>query len=397
MSICSFNKFISKHQIPNQEYLRFFSAIMAEQFCKICRKCSLLALFMLYLQLCFSQYNFKEVDNWLRSNANGLGGRAVLMILKDGKIIYEKAENNLTRRQRSIAKLIARRQGKSSDELLADYTSTSRQNIASSSKWLSAALVMTFVSEGKLSLNDSVGRYLPEFTAEGKGHISIWQCLAHMTGITAGNLQQSREMISHQKNMNEVVKKIATLPMEEEPGEIFHYSSIGLQIAAAIIERIAGKNFRTLFQERIAGPCEMLNTDFGSSPVPLAAGGAFSTPEDYMHFLQMILQNGKYKDRQVLSENAVKLMQKDYTMDTRIAYSPAEAEDWGYGLGEWVMDNSLERSSAVTSPGLFGTFPWVDNQRQYAGFLFVFNLKNKGRNNLYKELKSIVDHAIDTK
>ena len=66
----------------------------------------------------------------------------------------------------------------------------------------------------------------------------------------------------------------------------------------------------------------------------------------------------------------------------------------GYGFGEWVMDDAVNRSSAVTSPGLFGSFPWVDNERKYAGFLFVFNLKQKGRNKMYKELKGIIDNEI---
>ncbi len=156
------------------------------------------------------------------------------------------------------------------------------------------------------------------------------------------------------------------------------------------------EDFKTLFRERIAIPCEMTNTDFGNTSVPLAAGGAFSTPEDYAHFLQMILQDGMYKAKQVLSKESVDAMQHNYAKGARVAYSPAEAGGWGYGFGEWVMDDAVGRSSAVTSPGLFGSFPWVDNERQYAGFLFVFNLKNKGRAEKYRELKSIIDKEIDS-
>jgi len=56
-------------------------------------------------------------------------------------------------------------------------------------------------------------------------------------------------------------------------------------------------------------------------------------------------------------------------------------------LGEWVMDDATgeKRSNAITSPGLFGSFPWVSNDKQYAGLLFVFNIKSKGRNEKYKE------------
>ncbi len=195
--------------------------------------------------------------------------------------------------------------------------------------------------------------------------------------------------------MNETMEKIAVLPMEGEPGKVFHYSSIGLQIVAAVIEKISGKDFETLFKERISIPCGMKNTDFGNDKVPLAAGGAFSTPEDYIHFLQMILQDGFYNARQVLSKESVIKMQMNYAKDAKIAYSPAEAGNWGYGLGEWVMDDAVKRSDAVTSPGLFGSFPWVDNKRKYAAFLFVFNLKQKGRQKSYMELKTIVDNEID--
>ena len=61
--------------------------------------------------------------------------------------------------------------------------------------------------------------------------------------------------------------------------------------------------------------------------------------------------------------------------------------------GEGEMPTSL-RSNAVTSPGLFGSFPWIDNEKKYAGFLFVFNINNKGRNEKYRELKQLADAAV---
>ena len=56
-----------------------------------CRKFSLIACFLLFLQFTFAQNYFAKTDAWLKNNLNQLGGRAVLVILKDGKIIYEKA------------------------------------------------------------------------------------------------------------------------------------------------------------------------------------------------------------------------------------------------------------------------------------------------------------------
>lgn len=370
--------------------------ILSYNLSRFCRKCSLIGYFLLLFQFAFTQkYNFAEADNWLNENLNNLGGRVVLVILKDGKIIYENAENNLSPKQKVIGKFIAKRQGKDPEQVLKDYGFTTKAAIASCSKWLSAALVMTFVDDGKLSLDDTIGKFLPVFSQHQKGNITIWECLSHTTAINGGDLKESREIINQASSMDETMEKIAGQPMEGEPGKVFHYSSIGLQVAADVIEKISGKDFKTLFQERIAMPCDMKNTDFGSSNIPLAAGGAYSTPEDYIHFLQMILQNGYYNGKQVLSKESIIKMQRNYTKGSRVAYSPAEAGNWGYGLGEWIMDEVTGRSNAVTSPGLFGSFPWVDNEKQYAGFLFVFNLKNKGRGKIYKELKSIVDRQMN--
>jgi CubicO group peptidase (beta-lactamase class C family) len=85
--------------------------------------------------------DFSKVDAWLEANTRQMGGKAVLMVGKDGKVVYSRAVN---------------------DRILGGkYTLQTRVPIASCSKWLSAALVMTFVDEGKLRLGDTVGRYLP--------------------------------------------------------------------------------------------------------------------------------------------------------------------------------------------------------------------------------------------
>ena len=372
----------------------------------ICRKFSLLLYCMLLFQVSGAQNDFGKVDNWLKNNLEELGGRAVLVIYKDGKVVYTHSENGLNKRQKMVAKFMAKRQGKDQSEMTEDLEPSSRLRIASCSKWLSAALVMTFIDEGKLNPDDSVGKYLPVMTANGKGNIKIWQCLSHLTGIKAGTLKESLQEMKEIKSMEEAIEKIAGQPMEGEPGKTFHYGNVGLQIVGAVIEKISGKSFETLFAERIAKPCDMTNTDFGKGKVALPAGGAFSTANDYLNFLAMILNDGKFNGKQVLSKSSVIKMQQNYAKGAKIISSPAEAGSWGYGFGEWVMDPTptlsipiaIERegarSVAVTSPGLFGSFPWVDNQKKYAGFLFCFNLKSKGRNERYKELKQLVDEAL---
>ncbi len=365
--------------------------------------------------------NFSGVDNWLDNNISELGGRAVVLIYKDGKIIYSKEQNEISRKQKFGAKWLAKKTGKEAD--LNNFTVDTKQRIASCSKWLTAALAMTFVDEGNLNLEDTIGKFLPVMTAHNKGKIKVWQCFSHLTGIkqvgVAATMNGSdddsgdepekklslKEKLKKFKNkkdngwntMQEAIDSIAYAPMEGEPGKTFHYGNAGLQIIAAILEKLSNKDFETIFQERIAKPLQMNNTDFGNVKVPLAAGGAYSTPNDYLNFLKMILNEGKFNGKQILSKQSIIDMQKNCVLqDTKVVYSPTEAGNWGYGFGEWVMDDATEnkRSNAITSPGLFGTFPWVDNGKKYCAILFTFNIKSKGRHERYTELKKLVDDAI---
>lgn len=255
---------------------------------------------------------------------------------------------------------------------------------------------MTFIDEGNLKLNDKVGKFLAILSAYGKGAITIAQCLSHTTGINSGDLKESMQAFKDVANMNEAVEAIAILPVDSKAGESFRYSNTGLQIAATVIEKISGKDFKTLFAERIATKCGMKNTDYGDTPVPLAAGSAFSTAKDYLQFLEMILNERMFNCKKVLSKVSIIEMQKNNTRGKKIMYSLNEAGNWNYGLGEWIMGEveTGARSNSVTSPGLFGSFPWVDNKNIYCAVLFTYNIKNKGRSDKYFSLKRIVDAAL---
>jgi len=336
-----------------------------------------------------AQNNFKKLDNWLADNASAMGGRDILLIYKDGHIIYSHAEKNMNMRQRILDRYAAKKQGDKVD--FSNYTPDTRQAIASCSKWLSAALVMTFVDEGKLKLTDTVGRYLPILTQHGRGNITIADCLAHLTAVKSPELKEEMRDLKDMNTMDDAITAIANLPMEGQPGKVFHYSNTGLQIAAAVIEKISGDNFRHLFAERIAKPLNMNHTDFGFSKVPLPAGGAVSTPNDYINFLVMILNKGTFNGKRILSEKSIAEMQINrQTHDVKIAYTPAQIGGFGYGFGEWILGPGF-----ISSPGLFGSFPWVDNNKGYAAFLMTFYLNNQGRDNRYLELKKLVDDAIN--
>ena len=351
-------------------------------------KVLIVAMLLLGYSKLSAQNNFKKLDSWIDDNASEMGGRAILMIYKDGQVIYSHSVNEMNMKQKMATRYFAKRQGKAAN--MDDYTPSTKLAVASCSKWYSAALIMTFVDEGKLMLTDTVGKYLPVLSQHGKGRITISECLSHLTGIEAPQLKENIKDVVDAGSMDEVIETIAKMPMEGEPGKTFHYSNTGLQIAGAVLEKISGKNFETLFAERIAAPLNMKNTDFGKGKVALPAGGAISTPEDYLNFLVMIMNRGVFNNKRILSESSIAQMQVNrLTPDVKIVYSPAEAHSLGYGFGEWTMGNNI-----VSSPGLFGSFPWVNNDKKYCGFLMTFYIKNTGRNERYFELMKLVDDAV---
>lgn len=363
----------------------------------LCLKCRFALAFLLIFQLAHTQARFESLSAWMQKNIEPLGGRAVLLVYKNGEIVYSQSVNQLNKRQEIAAKIAAVRQGISTEAALSDFTPTTRLRIASSSKWLTAALAMTFVDEGKLRLQDTIGKYLPIMSKYGKGQIKVWHCLSHLTGIKQGGLRETLDDLKSVENMSESIEQIARLPMEGEPGLSFHYGNAGMQIIAAIVEKIGGANFETLFAQRIAEPLEMKATDFGKTAVPLAAGGAWSTPEDYMNLLVMLLNEGMYKDKRILSKAAIHEMMKNrIRKDCLIAYRPEELGVWEYGFGAWVMDGVAadKRSMQLACPGLFGSFPWIDANNNYCAFLLTMNMRTKGRKELYEELVQLTTEAV---
>jgi CubicO group peptidase (beta-lactamase class C family) len=305
----------------------------------------------------------------LKEKQNTLGGNVCMLVYKDNKIVYEKN--------------------------LGKYNSATIEPIASCSKWLTAALVMRLVEEGKLSLEDSIGKFLPVFTKNKKGNIKVKHCLSHTTGIQGEQITIASLMARKKySSLEEEVNEIALKPKAAKPGDQFFYGSIGINIAGRIIEVITKKDFESNFQERIAKPLEMKNTSFKSNHAVDPSGGVRSTASDYMNFLIMILNKGTFKGEKILESKSIEQMQQNFTEDVKVSFVPDQAMGLDYGLGEWIVEKDEDDNTAVvSSPGLFGAFPYVDLLHNYAAIIFVKTFKFKDRDKTYKEIKAAVDKA----
>jgi CubicO group peptidase (beta-lactamase class C family) len=111
---------------------------------------------------------------------------------------------------------------------------------------------------------------------------------------------------------------------------------------------------------------------------PLLQGGAVTTAEDYMRFLTMIDQHGLYQGKRILSKKAVDEMETAQTIGKPMAYVPPGVVGGAqYALGNWCEQWGAEgHCTLVSSPGAFGTFPWIDRQSDVYG---IFFLKGRSR------------------
>ncbi len=349
------------------------SETMSQKPVSTCLKSSLLAICLLFLQFSQAQKDFSELEKAINEKQKLLGKDFVVMIWKkDDTLIYKKE--------------------------FGEFNSKTQVPIASCSKWLTAALVMKFVDEGKISLDDPVSKYLPIYETYGKKYITIRHCLSHMTGIqsepiTILKLLERRKFASLEEEVDAFAKK----EIQANAGTEFRYSNIGLNIAARVLEVISKKKFDALIKTKLFIPLGMKNSTFSSEYETAInpSGGAKSTPDDYMKFLVMMMNKGVYHGQRILSEESVEQMLQVQTKPEQIKYAPKAAEGFNYALGAWVAEESNGKATAITSPGLFGTWPMVDYCRGYAYIFFVKNLLGEQRADAQIGFKKIIDQQME--
>jgi CubicO group peptidase (beta-lactamase class C family) len=255
------------------------------------------------------------------------------------------------------------------------YTSDTVIPIASASKWLTAATMMTLVDEGKVSLEDPVSKFLPDFTGT-TGNATLRQLLSHTAGIA-----QTSCIWEAQQTLEQCVRSVASQKPAYEPGTKFSYGNTTFSVAGRIIEVVSGQSFEKAFESRIAKPLGMKHTRFDgnyypteSNPVPAAS--AESTLNDYGNFVEMIFNRGEINGTRVLSEHSVLEMETDSVKGLNTSSDTAVLTTGipTYGLGTWRDATTKDDVGVVTSGnGAYGFYPWVDRSRNGYGIIFVFD------------------------
>jgi CubicO group peptidase (beta-lactamase class C family) len=320
------------------------------------------------------------------------------------------------------------------------------------------ALMMLY-EEGRFQLFEPLAAYLPAFgkvrvykqnpddtAGEEKlsRMITVRDLLTHTAGLTYNFLDDSPVSEMYRKPgflgdsnrcLEEVVDDLASLPLAFQPGTRWHYS-MGIDVAARLIEVLSGLPLREFLKQRILDPLAMIDTDYcvpaekydrlaAMYGLPDIAGpntsiktmveafnngcnerqdvsetypvdkpetfvrggyGLFSTAKDYMRFAQMLLNGGTLDGQPVIGRKTLDLMHSNH-LPTRllpIELGGAPVSGYGFGLGSRVLLD-VAASGVPGSPGEFGwsgaakTYYWVDPVEEIVGVFMtqsMFSLDN---------------------
>lgn len=254
------------------------------------------------------------------------------------------------------------------------WDNTTYQPIASGTKIASMALIMRLVDEGYLSPDDTVQNFLPAFA--GKPTITLHQLMSHTSGLPGVSPFISDNTLTLEQAADSI--GLVTWMTGYDPGTAFLYGGVGMQVAGRMAEVATGMAWDDLFEEKIAAPLGMTQTDYagtGATENFRIAGGMGTTMPDFSRLLVMLLQYGQIDDQQVLDSLTVTLMQSDQTNGVPLEGTPYAndplRQDFRYGYGTWVEEVTNGQTTQFGSQGAFGFTPWIDRCRNIACVFFV--------------------------
>jgi autotransporter-associated beta strand protein len=255
------------------------------------------------------------------------------------------------------------------------YDRTTVVPIASASKWLSAGVIMSLVDQGTLDLDRPVGQTLSSFAGRpnGKADMTVRQMFSHTSGLPGQTQWESSSTVTLQEAATGIGQFAL---MRSTPGASFAYGGASMQVAGAVAEVIGSTGWADLFTTRIAGPLGMNATDYlgvGTAANPRIAGGIRSSVGDIAAYLRMIGNQGLFDGQRILSAEAVQVMLSDQTGGAPVASVPSGIDAYrGYGIGNWIERTSGSGQPVeFSSPGVFGTTPWINVEHGYYGVFLV--------------------------
>jgi CubicO group peptidase (beta-lactamase class C family) len=267
-------------------------------------------------------------------------------------------------------------------------------NIASITKQFTAVAVLQLMEQGKLSLQDEITRYLPDYPLNGQ-KITIENLLTHTAGIPGSDpaamtrLQGERRWIT----LPEIINTFKSRPLDFAPGTKMVYSNNGYMLLGAIIEKVSGTPYPEYVEKNLFKPAGMTATHFGDdykiiknrtpsyfySPadsrffnalngkveIAYSAGAIQSTAEDLFKWNRALL--------------AYKLIKKESLEKAQTEYKLPDGKATFYGYG-WFIGN-LQGSPLVEHGGNMGGFMshaiYLPQEEIFVAVFYNFRVPNR--------------------
>ncbi len=328
--------------------------------------------------------------------------------------------------------------------------------IASMTKPITSIAFMMLLEEGKFcpEFKDTGvfvagGGNVPFLTRPPAAPIRMVDLLRHTAGLTYGFQERTPVDAAYRKariddfdadyTMDSFIADLAKIPLQFDPGAHWNYS-MATDVLGAVIERIEGKPFAQVLQDRIFGPLGMVDTGFkvpadqqhrladayafhpkdkkqdfdGGAKSRWAkdrsfhsgGGGLASTLHDYHRFCLMLLGGGKLGDVRIVSRKTLALMTSnhlpgggDLTQHSVGIFSEDENAGVGFGLGFAVtLDPALAGIPGSAGDfywgGMFSTGFFVDPVEEIC-MVFMTQLMPSSTYPVRREVKTLVHAALD--
>ncbi|MGE3821985.1 MAG: serine hydrolase, partial [Isosphaeraceae bacterium] len=283
-----------------------------------------------------------------------------------------------------------------------------------------ATSIMILIEQGKLRLDDTLGKLLPEFDVNGKGAITLEQLLRHRSGLIADN-----PIGDYREGVEEAWKRLANLGLRSAPGSAYVYSDVNFITLGRIVEKFGGAPLDEYARSAIFQPLGMSDTGFrptqNGQPRPDDVGriaptepdepggpmlrgvvhdpraralggvaghaGLFSTADDVAIYAQTLINGGVGPNgTRVLAPLTVRMM----TDPADTPRGERRGLGWDVSTSHSAPRGSLFGPNGFGHTGFTGTSLWVDKETGAFVVLLTSRLHPDGAKPAPSRLRSAV-------
>jgi len=321
----------------------------------------------------YGQSKFVAVDNELiKLNKERLFNGSVL-VAKNGKIIYQK---NV---------------GFADIEHRVSIKTDTRFELASISKTFTAILILQLVKSGKIKLDAKVSDYIPTFTGNDSGQITIHHLLSHTSGIQDFVGLNCDFASWTEKEFLEGLQRTA---INFKPGTQFQYASSTYILLRFIIEKVTGKTYEANLREHILKVAGMTNSGIIHNHDILAdrALGYVNAGENYQNALP-IANHEIFIGASSIYSTGQDLLKFDQALYTEKLLGQKEKElmvtivQPPYGYGWFISDDSLNGKILSHGGDIFGFTSLIERRlKDKIVIIILGNLQGIDREKIVKIL-----------